>query len=90
MILYNVDKWINDGVDTNHVHCKTVELTCKIEIYINCNIVFITMMEKVACKVKGDFSFSFFFANFISLINSVNITVVSYESKSGPVLLRSE
>ena len=29
LILNGVDEWSDDGIHTNHVHCKTVELTCK-------------------------------------------------------------
>ena len=31
MILYNVYKRIYYGICTNHVHCETIEFTCKIE-----------------------------------------------------------
>ena len=35
LILNGVDEWIDDGIDTNHVHCETVELTCKTTPFIN-------------------------------------------------------
>ena len=28
MILNRIDKWIDDWIRTNHINCKTVELTC--------------------------------------------------------------
>ena len=31
MILNNVDKWIDDGINTDHVNGETVEFTCKIK-----------------------------------------------------------